>query len=96
MYDNLGAHNTARVEALISSAGHTALQRPTHSPDFAPVECAFSNLEMFLERNDHEITAINLHPYIGMWADTLSAEVMQGYFSHCHYFVPGRTYKPYL
>ena len=45
MWDNLSSHLTRRVRDSVSSAGHSCISRPTHSPDFAPVENCFGEMD---------------------------------------------------
>ena len=40
--DNLGAHKGQRVKELIEARGATLLYLPAYSPDFSPIEEAFS------------------------------------------------------
>jgi hypothetical protein len=46
--DNLACHKHPRVAALIASAGATLLHLPPYSPDFNPIENAFSKLKAIL------------------------------------------------
>jgi transposase len=43
--DNLQAHKSARVRNLIESAGASVLFLPPYSPDFSPIEEAFSKIK---------------------------------------------------
>ena len=43
--DGLGAHRTARVRELIESRGCDLLFPPSYSPDFNPIEEAFSKIK---------------------------------------------------
>lgn len=43
--DNLSAHSGPEVDHLFRMAGHIVVYRPTHSPDFAPIEYVFSWLK---------------------------------------------------
>ena len=40
--DNLGAHKGGRVKEVIEARGATLLFLPAYSPDFSPIEEAFS------------------------------------------------------
>lgn len=95
MADNLSVHTGPEVEAEFAAAGHVPLMRPVHSPDFGPVECCFSSLEMFLERITSAVTADNLAEWVECWASTLSASNTVGYWTHCHYRIAGEPYTPY-
>lgn len=48
--DNLGCHKADAVRAAIERAGATLLFLPAYSPDFSPIEQAFSKLKAFLRR----------------------------------------------
>lgn len=48
--DNLGSHKGAGVRKAIKAAGATALYLPPYSPDFNPIEDAFSKLKALLRR----------------------------------------------
>ena len=71
------------------------LMRPVHSPDFGPVECCFSSLEMFLQTVTEAVTADNLADWVECWASTLTHQNTVGYWTHCHYKIPGEPYAPY-
>ena len=48
--DNLSSHKTEAVEQLIRQAGCQLLFLPAYSPDFSPIEEAFSKLKAFIRR----------------------------------------------
>lgn len=48
--DNLSVHKSARARALIEAAGCRLRFLPTYSPDFNPIEHAFSHLKTRLRR----------------------------------------------
>src|SRR5215813_5788619 len=48
--DNLSSHKTPTIERLIQQAGCQLLYLPAYSPDFSPIEEAFSKLKTFLRR----------------------------------------------
>jgi transposase len=48
--DNLQVHKMRRVEELIESAGAEILFLPPYSPDFSPIEEAFSKVKGILRR----------------------------------------------
>ena len=50
--DNLAAHKAAIVRAAIEAAGATALFLPPYSPEFNPIERAWSKLKTALRRLD--------------------------------------------
>lgn len=48
--DNLSVHKSARARTLIETAGAERWFLPTYSPDFNPIEQAFSKLKHHLRR----------------------------------------------
>ena len=48
--DNLGSHKSAGVRKAIEDAGATLLYLPPYSPDFNPIEKAFSKLKALLRK----------------------------------------------
>lgn len=48
--DNLGSHKGAAVRAVIEAAGARLLFLPPYSPDFNPIENAFSKLKALLRK----------------------------------------------
>ncbi|SFK87205.1 DDE superfamily endonuclease [Methylocapsa palsarum] len=48
--DNLGSHKGAYVRKAIEAAGATLLYLPPYSPDFNPIENAFSKLKALLRK----------------------------------------------
>jgi len=95
MWDNLGAHKSGIVRAAVLTAGHQFLDRPAYSPDFAWVENCFSKLKGILRGRMQHITLHTLRAEITAAVHQITSYNVQGYAAHCHYFVPGRPYKPY-
>jgi transposase len=48
--DNLGAHKGERVRKLVEGRGCSLLFLPPYSPDFSPIEEAFSKVKALLRR----------------------------------------------
>ena len=48
--DNLPAHKVAGIQQAIEAAGATLLYLPPYSPDFNPIEMAFSKLKALLRK----------------------------------------------
>ncbi len=48
--DNLGAHRSERVRELIEERGCSLLFLPPYSPDFSPIEEAFSKIKGLLRK----------------------------------------------
>ena len=52
--DNLPAHKVAGVKQAIERAGADLLYLPPYSPDFNPIEMAFSKLKAHLKKGSEE------------------------------------------
>jgi transposase len=48
--DNLAAHHSPHVEHLLRAKGCQLLFLPAYSPDFSPIEAAFSKIKRFLRK----------------------------------------------
>ncbi len=82
--DNLSAHKSPRVRALIEARGCTVWFLPAYSPDLSPIEEALSKLKAVLRRAQAR-TRVALHQAIADALDTITAQDAQGYFAHCGY-----------
>lgn len=82
MMDNLSAHKSAAVETLITQRGATILYLPSYSPDFSPIEHAFSKLKAFLRQAKAQ-TLDALIEAITQGLLTISATDAIGWFTHC-------------
>src|SRR3712207_5260092 len=82
--DNLQAHKSTRVRKLIESAGASVLFLPPYSPDFSPIEEAFSKIKAIL-RSLEARTQETLVEAIGQALDAASQGDALGWFSHCGY-----------
>jgi transposase len=84
--DNLGSHKGPAVRRAIEAAGASLLYLPPHSPDFNPIEEAFSKLKALL-RKAAERTVDGLSSKIG---ELLSAFTP----SQCANFFAASGYDP--
>lgn len=87
--DNLSVHKDERVRPLIDGAGATLLFLPAYSPDYAPIEPAFSKIKAWLRaaaRRTHEALAAA----IGQALAAVTAQDARGWFEHCGYPLPGQ------
>jgi len=97
LWDNLAAHFTEnKAIGLIKNAGHLVVSRPSYSPDMAPIESAFSKMKYLMRRNHDVISSNNFAEAIDLAVREITSEDCAGWFQDCHYFVPGKSYKPYL
>ena len=86
--DNLSAHKGGRVRGLIEGRGCELLYLPPYSPDYNPIEEAFSKIKGFL-REVGARTREALVEAVGRALDAVSAKDARGFFAHCGYSTPG-------
>jgi transposase len=82
--DNLSAHKGDRVRELIEERSCELIYLPPYSPDFNPIEEAFSKIKRFL-REVRARTREALVEAIGRVLDAVSARDAEGFFEHCGY-----------
>ena len=82
--DNLGSHKGAGVRAAIEAAGAALLYLPPYSPDFNPIEKAFSKLKAKL-RKAAARTVDALWQVIGEVIDTFTPNECANYFASAGY-----------
>jgi transposase len=82
--DNLQVHKSTKVRKLVESAGASVLFLPPYSPDFSPIEEAFSKIKAIL-RSIEARTQQTLLEAIGQALDAVSQRDALGWFAHCGY-----------
>jgi transposase len=82
--DNLSSHKGPAVRRMIEAAGATLLYLPPYSPDFSPIENAFSKLKAGL-RKAAERTIEALWQTIGRLIDTFTPTECQNFFDAAGY-----------
>lgn len=82
--DNLSVHKQAPIRAAIEAAGCRVLFLPAYSPDFNPIEQAFSKIKAYLRRVGAR-TKESLEVAIGEAINLVSTSDATGYFHHCGY-----------
>lgn len=82
--DNLAAHKSPRVDALVEAAGARVLRLPPYSPDFNPIEMAISKMKALL-RKLGERTIPRLLEAIGQAMGSVTSEDAVNYILHCGY-----------
>lgn len=85
--DNLSIHLSARVRQAIEAKGCQLVFLPAYSPDFSPIEEAFSKLKAYLRRVGAR-THDALFDAIAAALLTVTAADARGWFTHCGYPVP--------
>jgi transposase len=82
--DNLPAHKAAGVRDAIETAGARLLFLPPYSPDFNPIENAFSKLKALM-RAKAERTINALWDAVGLLLDTFTPAECANYFKAAGY-----------
>jgi transposase len=82
--DNLSSHKNQEVQTIIEAARAILLYLPPYSPDFNPIEQAFSKLKAHL-RKAAERSIPALWDRIGAILDMFSADECRNFFSHAGY-----------
>ena len=82
--DNLTAHKGERVRELIEGQGCEIMYLPPYSPDFNPIEEAFSKIKGLMRKAEARSREALLEA-MGRAISALSAEDARGFFEHCGY-----------
>jgi transposase len=82
--DNLSSHKGIRVREMIEAAGAELRCLPPYSPDFNPIEMAFSKLKALL-RKASERTIGGLWDAIGRFLDLFLPQECRNYFNAAGY-----------
>jgi transposase len=82
--DNLSVHKGERVCQVIEAQGCQVLFLPAYSPDFAPIEEAFSKLKAWLRRLEAR-TREALEEAIAQALEQITAQDAHGWFWHGGY-----------
>ncbi len=80
--DNLSVHKNEAVREKVEARGCRLLFLPAYSPDFNPIEHAFSKLKQFL-RKAKARTQETLETAIAAGLRTILASDARGWFGHC-------------
>jgi transposase len=82
--DNLSAHKGETVRELIESAGAKVLYLPPYSPEFNPIEEAFSKIKNLLRKAGARVREA-LVEAIGQALSEVREEDARAFFEHCGY-----------
>jgi transposase len=85
--DTLSIHLGSRVKEAIEAKGCGLVFLPAYSPDFSPIEEAFSKLKTFLRRVGAR-TREDLQEAIAQALTRITAQDALGWFTHCGYPSP--------
>lgn len=84
LMDNLRVHKAQAVRERIEACGCRLVFLPRYSPDFNPIEGAFSKLKAFLRRAQARTREV-LEVAVGAGLQTITAQDARGWFDHCGY-----------
>ncbi len=84
--DNLPAHKVAGLVELVEARGARLLYLPPYSPDFNPIELAFSKLKTWL-RTAQARTREALETVIQTATEWITERDAKNWFDHCGYHV---------
>ena len=82
--DNLSSHKGPRVREMVEAAGARLLYLPPYSPDFNPIEMAFSKLKALL-RKAAERSIAGLWDAIGRLIDLVTPKEAANFFAAAGY-----------
>lgn len=91
--DNLAVHRNADVRPVIDGAGCHLCYLPAYSPDFNPIELAFSKLKTHL-RGAAARSFETVLPAIGAGLDQITPADIRGYYGHCGFPLPDPDDQP--
>ncbi len=89
--DNLAAHKGERLRELVESAGCELLYLPPYSPDFSPIEEAFSKVKGILRKAEARSREA-LVEAMGKALDAVTALDARRFFEHCGYRASGQLF----
>jgi transposase len=82
--DNLSTHKGERVRELIEGRGCELMYLPSYSPDFNPIEEAFSKIKALLRKAEARSREALLEA-IGKAISAITDQDAHGFFEHCGY-----------
>jgi transposase len=91
--DNLSVHRNADVRPVVEDAGCHLRYLPAYSPDFNPIELAFSKLKTHL-RGAAARACEPLLEAIGVGLTSITTADIRGYYAHCGFPLPDPDEQP--
>jgi transposase len=82
--DNLSAHKGEEVRELVEARGCKLLFLPPYSPDYNPIEEAFSKIKALLRKAEAR-TREGLIEALGAAISAVTGRDARGFFEHCGY-----------
>lgn len=87
--DNLSVHKGRQVRQIIEEAGCGLVYLPAYSPDYSPIEGAYSKVKTLVRRAAKR-TQGELEAAIGGAVAAVTAQDARGWFGHCGYHPAGQ------
>ncbi len=87
LWDNLSVHKNQAIRQLIAARGCQVRFLPPYSPDFSPIEQAFSKLKTALRQTGAR-TRPALEEAIAAGLATITPHDARAWFRHCGYAIP--------
>jgi transposase len=90
--DNAAIHKVAGIRELVEGHGMRLLYLPAYSPDFNPIELAFSSIKAWLRANrariNAELDTDQGSVYHAIWEAVYSVTMddAKGWYSHSGYY----------
>jgi transposase len=84
--DGLGAHRPKRIRELIEARGADLVFLPSYSPDFNPIEEAFSKAKTLVRKEGARVREVLLEA-IGRALAAVTTEDAAGWFAHAGYWL---------
>lgn len=85
--DNLPAHKTPEVQAVLDRSGFAYRYMPSYSPDLSPIEPGWAKVKSYLRRVAAR-TVKALEQALAPALDSITAQDAAGFFRHCGYLCP--------
>ena len=85
--DNLRAHKTPEVQAVLDRSGFAYRYMPSYSPDLSPIEPAWAKVKSSLRRGAAR-TVEALEQALAPALASITAQDAAGFFRHCGYLCP--------
>ena len=91
--DNASIHKVNGIRELVEDHGARLLYLPSYSPDFNPIELAFSTIKQWLRSNrdrvNQELNSGEGGVYNVFWeaVHSVTADQARGWYKHCGYIV---------
>jgi transposase len=90
VFDGLGAHRPKRIRELIEARGADLVFLPSYSPDFNPIEEAFSKVKALVRKEGARVREV-LVEAIGRALAAVTTEDAAGWFAHAGYWPQDQT-----